>query len=1034
MVISLNDFDWADEPGMMAEWWFGPRPFFVRSSAYDILVRELRGYLMREIRSRSFLISAHRGVGKTSLVLRAVEDLTRIVLQSGAYGPGSGNTGPVGRRPSLVRPLLVKLHASALVTTPKLDDWVAPQRAAAKPSVETALQQITIALYRALAGEIAEAFMLHARAITAQGTTQRDLLELAAQLTLDLDLAPDLAALREYWRRLGRLKLGVLWPSPISQQMVASGMADRGMHEIVALATANQAFQVCAGRVEATQSSKGSAERTAKMEAVARIDGRDVANKLFALTAGALVGGAVLSSAGGGAAAAAGLGTALLGTLAFGWSSDRRQRSERSTDYTFIMDRSLQTLDRDLPVVIERIREAGLAPVFLIDELDKLEQPGASIEAITSRLKSLTTDYGFFCFLTDRAYFEEIEEKLRANAYPSEHTLFSHRLLLLYRPAELARYVRELWTIDPRQSNEAVAAWVLTCVILHGARLNAADVRRELARLCNENGRLNADPAEILNSGEYLVPMAVQLAIEHGLDHPDIRRRIETDDAFAQLAIDVLYMISRAWKEGESEVVVNEAAVKSYLVDRRCRDGDKEAAEAALEGSVSAADITTLTARALQLARLLTAFPGVYSAISTTERGVPLPSSPSLTPFASTAASEGDKLLALAPLLISIPGVPNGLLTDTAAPADSDRFRFMFDRYAVPYADWEMTLTVVQQGVSLLDGLRDFLSGHGMTIGMLVAAGVLPSNLDAAALEQSAMRLRAIRDRAAVQLAPPADINRLTGAASAVEESRYAIIRIVAILIRAGGVGPRAVQTLAAIDRMLGIAPLVAMFSGNVARSAVPLQSLKSPNSGLVERLVRAPHSKDAPFPWRDKTVADVEQLRDPTADMPPGAAPLNVWERRVARWLLGRQRPVDPPIYESDIMEAATGKFPASDLRPDFDSMTITEWSRFTMMAFGCRGIDEQAWMFVAGLRALGFGQQVLQAAGGGRFAAVDPPPDQPGLWQVFAPAAELVGPPNPDGIPMFFVPKAEETAYIPVEAWLTENGALAGKTRKDI
>jgi hypothetical protein len=51
-----------------------------------------------------------------------------------------------------------------------------------------------------------------------------------------------------------------------------------------------------------------------------------------------------------------------------------------------------------------------------------------------------------------------------------------------------------------------------------------------------------------------------------------------------------------------------------------------------------------------------------------------------------------------------------------------------------------------------------------------------------------------------------------------------------------------------------------------------------------------------------------------------------------------------------------------------------------------------------------------------------------------VFAPAAELVGPPNPDGIPMFFVPKAEETAYIPVEAWLTENGALAGKTRKDI
>ena len=82
------------------------------------------------------------------------------------------------------------------------------------------------------------------------------------------------------------------------------------------------------------------------MESATRLDAKDAANKLFGLTAGALVGGALLQSAGGTGAAAAGLGAALLSTFALGWASERRQRSERSTDYTFILDSSLQTLDR----------------------------------------------------------------------------------------------------------------------------------------------------------------------------------------------------------------------------------------------------------------------------------------------------------------------------------------------------------------------------------------------------------------------------------------------------------------------------------------------------------------------------------------------------------------------------------------------------------------------------------------------------------------------------------------------------------------
>ena len=59
--------------------WFAeeetPRPAFAESPAYHTLFRELRNYLNGEIPGRSFLVSGHRGAGKTSMVLRAIEDL-----------------------------------------------------------------------------------------------------------------------------------------------------------------------------------------------------------------------------------------------------------------------------------------------------------------------------------------------------------------------------------------------------------------------------------------------------------------------------------------------------------------------------------------------------------------------------------------------------------------------------------------------------------------------------------------------------------------------------------------------------------------------------------------------------------------------------------------------------------------------------------------------------------------------------------------------------------------------------------------------
>ncbi len=763
MGFRFNDLETgADAAGWTEEWYFPQRPIFLRSNAYDTLERELRGYVSGTITGRSFLIAAHRGVGKTSLVLRATDQLEREVIRKAVDGRDGPYAGRDARHATWQRPMLVKLNGSSLLAPPKNDGDMAltpaertkaKSDAAGAASAETALQQITITLYRALAREVATAFALHARAQLhrAQGPrpSSRDLLEIAAQLTLDLDRAPELAGLRRAWDRLGRLPFGVLWPGVVTQRLAASGLRDLGLGEIVAIAAANQAFQVCTGRVEASESTKGSAQRETNLEVSAKLDLKDAANKLWSLTAGGLVGAAVLGSSGGAPAAiASGLGTALLSTLALGWSSTRSQRTERSADYTFIIDRSIQTLDRDLPVVIDRIRAAGLAPVFLIDELDKLEKPVESIATIIKRLKNLTTDYGFFCFLTDRAYFDEIERKLREEAYPPEHTFFSHRMLVLYRPAELASYVRALWIADPPGAPDdpqgLEALWILTCMVLHRAELNLTDVRREIGRLCDADGNLLPEIGDICSSPQYLVPMAMQLAFEHVLRHPDIRRRVDGDNAFAQLGIEVLYVIARAWDDGEPEVDLTLEAVRGELIARRKIGGDSAAQKAELAKSVPEADLVLLVQKTCALADLLQSFAGLRERILL-EDEFRIPRQPLPTaPYASTRDSEQAKIATLSLLLLTMPGRNPGVVAPL--PGHPSVYRFLFDRYGVEKSDASPAaqLQAVQTGITFLDDFKAAVAEFGFTLEELFAAGVLPANLNPATLEQSAARLRPV--------------------------------------------------------------------------------------------------------------------------------------------------------------------------------------------------------------------------------------------------------------------------------------------------
>jgi hypothetical protein len=601
MPLHLTD-GWNDR-GAVGDWRLPGEPAFAESRALELLVRDLRRYVAEEISGRSVLVAGHRGAGKTATVTQAWRILRNDILRASADEP------VLGRRGRLQRPLLVKLVGESLIAPapdlkpsgadepakpPAQGDGAADAKpkpaggpaapappgakaAADKPKprgdpVESALAHITIALYRALAAEIAEGFAVHA---LGPARDRRDRMELAAQLALELDGTPDPAALRNYWDRLGRLADGVLWPPEADEKLRPLGLGGQGYREVIAVATAAQAFQVCSGAVTYSETNHDSATRESTLTTT--VDIKDLIGKVGALGAGALAGGLVGASNGALPGVGTGLLVGLLSGVALNWSGSRNRKSDRKLDYTFLRDRSIQTLDRDLPLVIARVREAGLAPVFVIDELDKLEDPAGTITSLIKRLKHLVSDYGFFCFLTDRNYFDAIETKVSEEAYPPEHTYFGERVLILNRPQDLFAYVYGL--IGSPDADYELRAAVLALAVMFRSKLNFADLNRQINQLIHPDNSVTLSDLDLTGSGRLRLEATIQLAINEVLSSEDIAERFRTDLGFAQLAIDALYHIVRCWqKDAADQIDLSYEALGAALLKRRLpykEDADK---------------------------------------------------------------------------------------------------------------------------------------------------------------------------------------------------------------------------------------------------------------------------------------------------------------------------------------------------------------------------------------------------------------------------------------------------------------------------
>lgn len=690
---------WKRYSAVGGNWRLPGEPAFAKSRAFELLSRDLRRYVLEEVAGRSFLIAGHRGAGKTSTVVHAVRQLRRELITASVDPVGI----PTGRRGRLQRPMIVKLVGEAILAAPprqkEVEQAVGEQakedaeaggdgagangRDPADPGpaadgrdpVGNALVHITIALYRSLAAEVAEAFTFHC--LDGDERDRPDRLELAAQLALELDGTPEPAMLRAYWDRIGRLQGGILWPRDSDRAISDSAIRDQGLKEVVAITTAAQAFQVCSGAVTYEVGREQSDKTETKTEST--VDVKELANRLGALGAGALAGSVV----GVGSGAAEGVGIGLLVWLASGlalsWTSSRERKASRTLNYQFIQDRSVQTLDRDLPVVIDRIRQAGLAPVFVIDELDKLteEKPGEKIAEIIHRLKHLVADYGFFCFLANRDYFDLIERKVADEPYPTEHTYFSERVLVLSRPEDLYDYLIGLLADVPEEGPGALRAAVFALVVMFRSKLNFSDVAREVATLTGSNDELICTDEELQSAGRYRLAATIQIAIDRVLSADEVKERMELDSGFAQLAIDALYYIARAWESDAEECVdIRPRALRDDLLKRMnaapapvpdpLPPGDFPGAGE--DCAISPPDLREISCMVARLALYLANFAMLQTELES-EAGLP-----------TTKPADATLLKRLVDIVIT----ERGSLLRPAAPGETSRYCFALNELARP--------------------------------------------------------------------------------------------------------------------------------------------------------------------------------------------------------------------------------------------------------------------------------------------------------------------------------------------------------------
>ena len=608
----------------------------IGSNAATLLTSELRRYCRGEITGRSFLVAGHRGSGKTTLTGQAFLDVLEECRKQ--------------NRPT--RPLYVLLHGPNLFPDPRrnappppppalptvpagqpeplrivLEHVGKPEPASTKQESEPepkdlrrTLEQIVLCLHRAFAREISDCY--RQRATESPQELLQERLELAAQLEVELWECPSAQRLRELWRRAEVLYEGVLF-DPLDA--AAAGLAprhDQGLLELVALTGVCEAYRRISGTYTRQESQQDAASSKSDLSLALDSTGKNLFGPLLSILTGGLVGAGLFASTTDALQSTlAGFLAAFGASMIFKFSASRSRERALASQQTFLFDMTVATLDRILPMLIQRLQHAGLAPMFVIDELDKVEN--TVLPGVIGYLKKLVAERAFFCFLTDRSYFEEILCRSRNQAYSMESSFFAHRLFVAFQFSDFHSYVEKV-LVQPEEpripagmpaaaqpqaqadllqpqtlyKDEKLDVEVVPWVLLHRARMHALDLRRLLEEWL---GKLR--PGEIRTTDEFRFDVTIQVAVEMVLTQPILNRRLRQQPEFTQIVHDALYYISRRWKDLDPLDLDDRESFRQHLEQR---SGAQVAAQSGVpQLLLEQDDLDFLLERVRELANLL---------------------------------------------------------------------------------------------------------------------------------------------------------------------------------------------------------------------------------------------------------------------------------------------------------------------------------------------------------------------------------------------------------------------------------------------
>jgi hypothetical protein len=562
----------------------------IESDALQRLTKEIERYGRRELAGRSILIAGHRGVGKTTLVRKAIENARASSstyegrpLFVDLHGPDllappdkvSGKPGETlknGAAKTANANGEDKQKAAAVAgdakdaeedpNKPGEDVGASGQESTAKqPSgadLQSFVERLTFSLYRAATKEFVDSYRARR---SLPGLTDesryREYSELAEQFALELDGSTDLGRIRLLYERVEAFRDGVLNTSRTTT----------GSQELALLAASSQAYRIISGKLDENRKQSTSGTNT--------VNWAIAADNLLSPFTGLLAGSLAWAALAGDLSPLAKLFTSftagLASAIAVKFTRTIQRESKQSSEVTFVPERNRLALRRLLPVLVDRFCDVGLPPIFVVDELDKVPNISERMESLMGFLKQFVTERAFFCFLVDRNYYERLESTVSKSAFPKEATLFGDRLFVQYAPESAHDYLKKVTKVGTlatgeSQNDAARDLEVLGYVLLRRSCMHPFDLRREISRCTNAKNEFRFPPRALFNVQQYRNEVYYQVAVECVLAAERMLDFAE-DPNRAQLLYDTLYFPIRT-KEPPAEFDASREILKENLAGR----------------------------------------------------------------------------------------------------------------------------------------------------------------------------------------------------------------------------------------------------------------------------------------------------------------------------------------------------------------------------------------------------------------------------------------------------------------------------------